>query len=83
MDFYAILGVPRDADEAAIRNAYHMLARRYHPDAGEGSSLEKFRGVLDAYETLSDAERRASYDLTLERWRSLGKRVQRWRGIAC
>ena len=38
MTFYAILGVPRDADQDTIRNAYKALVRRYHPDAGAGSS---------------------------------------------
>jgi len=65
MTFYAILGIPPDADEEAIRTAYRALARRYHPDAGEGSSPERFREVVDAYETLSDPERRRIYDLEL------------------
>ncbi len=62
MDFYAILGIAPDADAPAIRAAYRLLARRYHPDAGDGSSSEKFRQVVEAYETLSDPGRRASYD---------------------
>jgi curved DNA-binding protein CbpA len=69
MTFYAILGVPPDADGETIRVAYRALARQYHPDAGEGSSPEKFRELADAYETLSDPQRRRTYDLELGRSR--------------
>jgi curved DNA-binding protein CbpA len=65
MDFYAILGVPRDADEQAIRTAFRILARRYHPDRGAGSSSERFRQVVEAYETLGDPALRRRYDLSL------------------
>jgi len=67
MNFYAVLGISRDADEETIRNAYRLLARRYHPDRGTGSSSEKFRQVNEAYETLIDPRSRQSYDLSL-RW---------------
>jgi curved DNA-binding protein CbpA len=66
MNFYAILGVPRDADEETIRGAYRILARRYHPDRGAGSSAEKFRLVNEAYETLIDPGSRRSHDLSLQ-----------------
>ena len=65
MNLYAILGVPPDADEERIHSAYRALARRYHPDRGAGSSPEKFRQVSEAYETLSDPERRRAHDLLL------------------
>ena len=65
MTFYAILGIPPDADEETIRTAYRALARQYHPDVGEGSSPEKFREVVEAYEILGDPERRHVYDLQL------------------
>ena len=65
MNLYAVLGIPRDADDDAIRNAYRLLARQYHPDRGAGSSAEKFRQVNDAYETLINPERRASYNYSL------------------
>jgi DnaJ-class molecular chaperone len=67
MNFYAVLGIPQDADEPTIRNAYRILARRYHPDRGVGSSPEKFRLVNEAYETLIHRERRQAYDVTLHR----------------
>jgi curved DNA-binding protein CbpA len=66
MNFYAVLGISRDADDEAIRSAYRILARRYHPDRGAGSSAEKFRQVNEAYETLIDPGTRQSYDLSLQ-----------------
>jgi len=67
MNLYDILGVPRDADDETLRNAYRALARQYHPDRGLGSSAEKFRHVNEAYETLINPARRHMYDLSL-RW---------------
>jgi DnaJ-class molecular chaperone len=66
MDYYTVLGIPRDANEFAIRSAYRVLARRYHPDSGIGSSTEKFREAVEAYETLIDPGRRQGYDLSLQ-----------------
>ena len=65
MNYYMILGIPEDADEETTRRAFRVLVRRYHPDAGAGSSPEKFREIVDAYETLRDPVRRASYDSAL------------------
>jgi DnaJ-class molecular chaperone len=67
MNFYAILGIPRDAAGDTIRSAYRILARRYHPDRGAGSSTEKFRQLNEAYETLIDRGTRAAYDRSLQR----------------
>jgi molecular chaperone DnaJ len=66
-DYYEVLGVPRNADESAIKSAYRRLARRLHPDVGGGGSSEAFREVQAAFETLSDLERRRRYDATLDR----------------
>jgi curved DNA-binding protein CbpA len=66
MNLYAVLGVPRNADDATLRNAYRILARRYHPDRGLGSSAEKFRQVNEAYETLINPGSRHTYDLSLQ-----------------
>ncbi|MDB5860550.1 MAG: chaperone DnaJ-like protein [Ramlibacter sp.] len=62
-DYYAELGVPRDADEAAIKKAYRKLARKHHPDVSKDPQAEaRFKEVAEAYGTLKDAEKRAAYD---------------------
>jgi curved DNA-binding protein CbpA len=65
MNYYLILGVPRSASVGAIRTAFRGLVRRYHPDAGAGSSEQRFREIVEAYETLSDPKRRREYDASL------------------
>ncbi len=64
-DFYAILGVPRAADASTIHSAFRARARQYHPDAGAGSSIPKFREALEAYHTLSNPQRRRQHDIDL------------------
>src|SRR6185436_15491392 len=59
------LGVSPTADIETIRRAFRALVRRYHPDVGEGSSPQKFRELVEAYETLADPVRRHRYDATL------------------
>ena len=62
-DYYATLGVERDASAADIKKAYRKLAHRYHPDvAKEPGAEDKFKEVTEAYETLGDAEKRRAYD---------------------
>jgi molecular chaperone DnaJ len=63
-DYYDVLGVPRDADEAAIKKAFRRLARELHPDVNshDPDAEEKFKEAAEAYEVLSDADRRATYD---------------------
>src|SRR3954454_20432459 len=63
-DYYAVLGVPKDADKAAIRKAYRKLARQHHPDANAGNTQaeEKFKEISEAYDVLSDENRRREYD---------------------
>jgi len=63
-DYYAVLGVGRDASEADIKKAYRKLAMTYHPDRNNGdkASEEKFKEITEAYEVLCDAEKRAVYD---------------------
>ena len=70
MNHYVLLGVPQDADADTIRSAFRVLARRYHPDAGEGSSADRFREILTAYETLNDPTRRGHYDRILQNRRA-------------
>ena len=62
-DYYAILGVPREASADDIKKAYRRLAQKYHPDVSkEAGAEEKFKEVAEAYQTLKDAEKRAAYD---------------------
>jgi curved DNA-binding protein len=63
-DYYQILGVPRDASEKDIKSAFRKLARQYHPDVnpGDKAAEEKFKSINEAYEVLSDAEKRKKYD---------------------
>ena len=62
-DYYAVLGIPRDADLEQIKKAYRKLARTYHPDMSKAPDAEsKFKEVAEAYATLKDTEKRAAYD---------------------
>ena len=63
-DYYAALGVPKDADAAAIKKAYRQLARDLHPDKNPGNAQAetRFKEVSEAYDVLSDPKRRAEYD---------------------
>src|SRR5438094_9232496 len=61
-NYYAILGVPIDADSDTLKRAYRQLARRYHPDlAGSDGAIEMKR-INRAYDVLSDPEKRQHYD---------------------
>ncbi len=72
-DYYKILGVDRQASEKDIRKAYRQLARKFHPDVnpGDKSAEEKFKEINEAYEVLSDKEKRSKYD-------QLGSSYQQW-----
>nr|CAD1826950.1 unnamed protein product [Ananas comosus var. bracteatus] len=63
-DYYAILGVSKDANKDDIKKAFHALAKKYHPDANKNNpaAKRKFQEIRDAYEILSDSEKRAQYD---------------------
>ncbi len=64
MDFYIVLGLERSASLNEIKRAYKRLARRYHPDINPGDRLaaQQFRQIAEAYQTLSDPDRRRRYD---------------------
>lgn len=63
-DFYDVLGVGRNADEKEIKRAYRSLAKKYHPDTnpGDNEAEQKFKEVTEAYNVLSDTEKRKLYD---------------------
>ena len=67
-DYYVILGVSRGADQKKIQKAYRTIVKKFHPDAtGNQESSERFLAVKEAYETLTDKERRREYDEELAR----------------
>ena len=63
-DYYEVLGVSKDADEATIKKAYRKLAKKYHPDTnpGDKEAEAKFKEASEAYAVLSDADKRRQYD---------------------
>ena len=70
-DYYKVLGVPRTASQKDIKQAYRKLARQYHPDVnpGDTAAAEKFKQINEAYEVLSDAEKRKKYDQLGPDWK--------------
>ena len=63
-DYYEVLGVSKDADDAALKKAYRVLAKKYHPDMnpGDAEAEKKFKEASEAYAILSDPEKRRQYD---------------------
>ena len=74
-DYYKILGVAKGATEKEIKAAYRNLARKYHPDVnpGDKSAEDKFKEVGEAYEVLSDADKRAKYDQYGDQWKAFSQ----------
>src|SRR2546430_11341059 len=63
-DYYVLLGVSRQATDEQIRSAYRKLARQYHPDVNSAAdAAERFKAVTEAYEVLTDPQRRQRYDM--------------------
>ncbi len=80
-DYYKTLGVPPEADEKAIRQAFRQLARQVHPDVNPGNkeAEEKFKTINEAYQVLSDAQQRKKYDelrVQYLQWQQTGGRSQ-------
>ena len=74
-DYYSELGVPRDADEKQIKQAYRRLARKHHPDLNpdDKTAEDRFKQVNEAYEVLSDADSRKKYDRYGAQWRDVDR----------
>jgi len=70
-DYYATLGVSREASEDEIKRSYRKLARKYHPDVSkEAQAEERFKEVQEAYEVLKDPKKRSAYDQLGANWKS-------------
>src|SRR5256885_3686211 len=68
-DYYRILGVDRNADDKTLKSAYRRLARKYHPDVAKTKDAgERFKEINEAYEVLSDPEKRQRYDTLGSDW---------------
>src|SRR5438046_681072 len=70
-DYYATLGVPRDASGVDIKKAFRKLARQYHPDVAKDKKAaeEKFKEINEAYEVLGDPQKRKKYDQLGAHWK--------------
>src|SRR6476646_6739366 len=77
-DYYETLGVSKTANEDEIRSAFRKLARKYHPDVAKDkkSAEEKFKQINEAYEVLSDPEKRRKYDQLGANWNQPGGGLQ-------
>jgi DnaJ-class molecular chaperone len=81
VDYYGILGVEPRADQRAVRSAYRRLARQYHPDVAKGERAgSSFLLIREAYEVLSDPERRRRYDRAVAE-RARRRRTSEWRTV--
>jgi curved DNA-binding protein CbpA len=72
-DYYDVLGVDRAESPQGIHTAYRRLAKQCHPDLVGGHSKEKFQGIQEAYEVLSDPDKRKNYDASIDKRGRSGK----------
>ncbi len=81
-DYYALLGVPKNAAEKDIKSAYRKLARKWHPDANPDNpkeAEEKFKEISEAYEVLGDPEKRKKYDALGSDWQRAAQQAEQQR----
>jgi curved DNA-binding protein CbpA len=81
VDYYEVLQISPNAEPETVHRVYRLLAQRFHPDNHETGNDERFRRLTEAYEVLSDAQRRAKYDVVhaqqrQERWRLISSGAQ-------
>jgi curved DNA-binding protein len=77
IDCYEVLQVNDNAEPETINRVYRLLAQRYHPDNQETGNESRFREITEAYQVLSDPEKRAKYDITYQQ-----RRKERWRLVS-
>lgn len=79
-DYYTILGVDRSADESEIKKAFRKLALKYHPDRnpGDKQAEDHFKEINEAYDVLSDPEKRQKYDQFGQYWQQAGQQQRGW-----
>lgn len=75
VNYYNILGVSDKSSESDIKKAYYKLAKKYHPDVNP-KTIDKFREINEAYETLSDSDKKIAYDLTLKKAKPISKKTE-------
>ncbi|MBX0329139.1 J domain-containing protein [Oscillochloris sp. ZM17-4] len=75
-DYYTVLGMASDADEATIKQAYRALARQHHPDVnpGDHAAEDRFKAINEAYQALGDPERRRTYNALRQEHRQSQRR---------
>ncbi|MGB8909925.1 MAG: DnaJ C-terminal domain-containing protein [Candidatus Cybelea sp.] len=81
-DYYAVLGVPKNAAEKDIKSAYRKLARKWHPDANlknPKEAEEKFKEISEAYEVLGDPDKRKKYDVLGPNWQQAAQQAEQQR----
>lgn len=76
VDYYEVLQISPNADQETVHRVYRVQAQRFHPDNQESGDAQKFRVIAEAYETLSDPQKRSQYDVQHRNSRHQAKREQ-------